>query len=342
MLGNLSKLLIKTPARFINEQTNVFPNKSDLESYSTLNIKNRRNISHKYFRERDFWKSIKADINFNNNRRQVSPKVIKNPLISFEEFMLNSNIKKNPTLNTNSNIKRLTGLKNLKRNSYNFTPKTTNNGTNYIRLQEARYVSTSPDHKEKDEEYPSLLPMKTEHDTPYLRYINDRGSENNSRNGKNSMKEVFNINSFKNKKTDDENKYNDIDIENKNQKRILYENSNKINYIETDGNENAKDIKINESYTNVKDRTENLFGNWRFPKTSMLHRSQDTLYKENVDKKLGSLLTIKPTVKEQLESFNRNMVGQRHYLRFQKGYNMRNINPFYESIKYREGVKYLK
>ena len=75
---------------------------------------------------------------------------------------------------------------------------------------------------------------------------------------------------------------------------------------------------------------------YKFPKNIKSIRSQESLFQDNVDKKLISLILVKPKVKEQLKSINRSMVGQRDYYIYQQSGRFNSLNPFYESMKRKE------
>ena len=74
MLGNLSKILIRTPNFFNNshEELESFDKIKLINIYnSNKNIKPRKyRINGIYFREKDFWlKNYEQEMNFNHNKR---------------------------------------------------------------------------------------------------------------------------------------------------------------------------------------------------------------------------------------------------------------------------------
>ena len=75
---------------------------------------------------------------------------------------------------------------------------------------------------------------------------------------------------------------------------------------------------------------------YKFPKNIKSIRSQESLFQDNIDKKLISLILVKPKIKEQLKSINRSMVGQRDYYIYQQSGRFNSLNPFYESMKRKE------
>lgn len=68
-------------------------------------------------------------------------------------------------------------------------------------------------------------------------------------------------------------------------------------------------------------------------------KSQDTLYRETMDKKMNSLSMISPKIKEQLKSKNRVFASGKDFYRYNNSYSMYKQNPFYESVKYIEDNK---
>jgi hypothetical protein len=140
----------------------------------------------------------------------------------------------------------------------------------------------------------------------------------------------------------DNNNFNDSDISLKSDERmssflntennnIKRETSSHINSYKNDINTNEENININnfENANNIKGRN-------RFPKISKTFKSQDSLFQDNIDQRLISLISVKPEIKEQYKSINRNMVGQRDYFVYQKSGRFDSPNPFYESINKKE------
>ena len=115
MLGNLSKVLYKTPGFFNNNNNNDLKSINNIKEEITLttyNSKNNNNINHLYFREKDFWKkNYEPEINFNHNKRlsfylNISPR--KQQIIKTDNILINLN--KNIRFNT---INKKRGAKNL-------------------------------------------------------------------------------------------------------------------------------------------------------------------------------------------------------------------------------------
>jgi len=141
----------------------------------------------------------------------------------------------------------------------------------------------------------------------------------------------------------DNNNLNDSDISLKSDERMSSflntENNNikrdtltHINSYKNDINTNEENIKTNKSFENAN----NNKGRNRFPKIPKTFKSQESLFQDNIDKRLISLISVKPEIKEQYKSINRNMVGQRDYFVYQKSGRFDSTNPFYESINKKE------
>ena len=72
----------------------------------------------------------------------------------------------------------------------------------------------------------------------------------------------------------------------------------------------------------------------KFPEIYL--KSNDTLYREAMDKKMNSLSMVSPKIKEQLKTKNRVFASEKDFYRYNNYYNMYKQNPFYESVKYIE------
>ena len=113
-----------------------------------------------------------------------------------------------------------------------------------------------------------------------------------------------------------------------------------IDFFKTEKN----DEKTNKTYVMDRYNTENNNVNknkyqkevYKFPKNIKPYRSQESLFQDNIDNKLISLISLKPKFKEQLKSINRSMVGRRDYFLYQKTEKYNFQNPFYESMKKKE------
>jgi hypothetical protein len=101
---------------------------------------------------------------------------------------------------------------------------------------------------------------------------------------------------------------------------------------------NNESMKEKKNIDNYKEKEKVM---QKFPKNNKPYKSQEILFQENLDKKLISLILLKPQIKDQLRSINRSMVGQRDYYVYQQSGRFRSPNPFYESMKKREELNKL-
>ena len=130
------------------------------------------------------------------------------------------------------------------------------------------------------------------------------------------------------------NSINDADI-------TIKTESNKLNITNEERNnlKKNKTLFLNRYNTEENYKKEKEFNKkeiYKFPKNLKALRSQESLFQDNIDKKLLSLISIKPKIKEQLKSINRSMVGQRDYYIYQQSRRFNSLNPFYESMKKKE------
>lgn len=75
----------------------------------------------------------------------------------------------------------------------------------------------------------------------------------------------------------------------------------------------------------------------KFPEVYV--QTNDSLYRDTMDKKLNSLSMVSPKIKEQLKTKNRVVASDRDFYRYNNSYGMYPKNPFYESVKYIEEIK---
>ena len=157
-----------------------------------------------------------------------------------------------------------------------------------------------------------------------------------------------NVNTYKKifllQKDDPNNNLNDSDISLKSDERMRTLLNTENNNIKMDTltlinscknknvNNNEENLNINNSFENANKNK----GRNRFPKLPKTFKSQESLFQDNIDKRLISLISVKPNIKEQYKSINRNMVGQRDYFIYQKSGRFNSQNPFYESINKKE------
>ena len=100
----------------------------------------------------------------------------------------------------------------------------------------------------------------------------------------------------------------------------------------------GKTIDVCESVDIENNKKVNVIVREKFPKYYSLIRSQESLFQDNVDRRLNSLRNIKPEIKEQLKEKNRYMVGKREFLAYKNLKRLNLKNPFFESIKMKENL----
>ena len=131
----------------------------------------------------------------------------------------------------------------------------------------------------------------------------------------------------------------------------IYKNNNSIyqnNTITSDRRLNTESDRIIKEKNNLKLFNNNIFKhikinnnayeNYKFPNIVKTFKSQETLFQDNADNKLSSLILIKPEIKEQLKTKNRCMVGKKDFLRYLNFRKNIYQNPFYESMKIKEDM----
>ena len=143
-------------------------------------------------------------------------------------------------------------------------------------------------------------------------------------------------------------------------KNLLPKNSVEIFNEEVESNINSLIGKINHNSLNFKEfekkndkKGKNTFENLKeyinkntvvekpiklkFPEICV--KSNDTLYREAMDKKINSLSILSPKIKEQLKGKHRVFASGKDFYRYNNSYAMYKLNPFYESVKYLEENK---
>jgi len=183
-----------------------------------------------------------------------------------------------------------------------------------------------------------------------INYFNKkRKNSNYSKNPPKTIRNEKNLNIYKQIFFLNKNNLNDNEINLKTESNGI-KDKNKT-FVKTDGNKTKieKAISDNILYTeenkNIKEMDNKEIKNkgiYKFVKNRKPNKSQESLFQDNIDKKLISLISVKPQIKEQLKSINRSMVGQRDYFIYQKSGRFNSPNPFYESMKKKEEMNILK
>ena len=197
----------------------------------------------------------------------------------------------------------------------------------------------------KKPEYEKVLIDINKPENKDINYFNKKRKNSNYSINTNSYKRNLNI--YKqifllNKKNLDVTESNlKVERNGKNNKTFVKteDNKEKINQIINNNRYNTEGNK------NIYEKDEKDFknkGRYKFIKNKKPFRSQESLFQENIDKKLISLISVKPQIKEQLKLINRPMVGVRDYFVYQKSGRFNSPNPFYESLKKKEINNLLK
>ena len=183
-----------------------------------------------------------------------------------------------------------------------------------------------------------------------INYFNKkRKNSNYSKNSLKTIRNEKNLNIYKQIFFLNKNNLNDNEINLKTESNGI--NDKNKTFVKTDGNKTKiqKAISDNILYTeenkNIKEMDNKEIKNkgiYKFVKNRKPNKSQESLFQDNIDKKLISLISVKPQIKEQLKSINRSMVGQRDYFIYQKSGRFNSPNPFYESMKKKEEMNILK
>ena len=183
-----------------------------------------------------------------------------------------------------------------------------------------------------------------------INYFNKkRKNSNYSKNPTKTIRNEKNLNIYKQIFFLNKNNLNDNEINLKTESNGI--NDKNKTFVKTDGNKTKieKAISDNILYTeenkNIKEMDNKEIKNkgiYKFVKNRNPNKSQESLFQDNIDKKLISLISVKPQIKEQLKSINRSMVGQRDYFIYQKSGRFNSPNPFYESMKKKEEMNILK
>jgi hypothetical protein len=183
-----------------------------------------------------------------------------------------------------------------------------------------------------------------------INYFNKkRKNSNYSKNPPKTIRNEKNLNIYKQIFFLNKNNLNDNEINLKTESNGI--NDKNKTFVKTDRNKTKieKAISDNILYTeenkNIKEMDNKEIKNkgiYKFVKNRKPNKSQESLFQDNIDKKLISLISVKPQIKEQLKSINRSMVGQRDYFIYQKSGRFNSPNPFYESMKKKEEMNILK
>lgn len=314
MYGNLSKTIVSVPNAFhlsahligITVPENKYKIQTINDTFSYLNnIKYRSN--NRYFRLSEHFKenSPYKDLNFNNNRRYISPLVIR-PSISLNKLLFPKK------LNINKRIKKSISQDQLISN------------TNTLNLSKTLNKEIT-----KENNYDNF-----NHSNQFVNIMDNITKENLNNNSKNNLSEEKNsltkINEFNTLEQHSINN-NTIHEETNSKNSEEEEKTRQENYfkkLEENKPHNLSQLKkfLEMKYTDETKKI-NFLPKIRGGVPDSI--SQDDLFKQTLNSKLASLRMIKPKVKEGIFKRKKNMIMKRDYDLIKRIYNVRKSLPFY-------------
>ena len=313
MYGNLSKTIVSVPNAFhlsahltgLTVPENKYKIQTINDTFSYLNnIKYRPN--NRYFRLSEHFKenSPYRDLNFNNNRRYISPLVIR-PSISLDKLLfpktLNNNLKIKKSISQDQLISITNSLNLSKTISKEITKENNNDNYNYSN----QFINIMDNTTKENINNNSKINLNEEKNS--LTKINEYNPiEQNSINNNTIHEETHSKNSEEEEKTRQENYFKKLE-ENK-----PHNLSQLKKYLELKYTDESKKINF-------------------LPKIQRVPNSisQDDLFKQTLNSKLASLRMIKPKVKEGIFKRKKNMIMKRDYDLIKRIYNVRKSLPYY-------------
>ena len=313
MYGNLSKTIVSVPNAFhlsahltgLTVPENKYKIQTINDTFSYLNnIKYRPN--NRYFRLSEHFKenSPYRDLNFNNNRRYISPLVIR-PSISLDKLLfpktLNNNLKIKKSISQDQLISITNSLNLSKTISKEITKENNNDNYNYSN----QFINIMDNTTKENINNNSKINLNEEKNS--LTKINEYNPiEQNSINNNTIHEETHSKNSEEEEKTRQENYFKKLE-ENK-----PHNLSQLKKYLELKYTDESKKINF-------------------LPKIQRVPNSisQDDLFKQTLNSKLASLRMIKPKVKEGIFKRKKNMIMKRDYDLIKRIYNVRKTLPYY-------------
>lgn len=301
MYGNLSKTIVSVPKSFhlsSHITNNSFGEKKYKEPmiYDTFSYLKKINIRHKnrYFRLSEHFKenSPYTDLNFNNNKRYISPIAELKPSMSLNFFLFGNNA------GINKKIRKSISSLNLSK-----TTNKENTKDNFIETHSSQNMNNSI-----------------------------KGSTNQFKQGEFDLieekKDLSKINEVL--PVDENTKNNNIDEEIKSKYEDEDEKENLQKYIKKLIKNRPHNLKELKNYLNIKYADETKPNNI-LPKIGKVPNSisQDDLFKKTINLKLASLTMIRPEVKEGIFKRKKNMILKRDFDMIRKIYNVRKKLPFH-------------
>ena len=286
MLGNLSQTIVKVPTFFhllAKLSSKEFKNTRYrepplIDTFSQLKKINHKKY-HRYFKLNEHFKETAPykDLNYNNNKRYISP-VTKLPIRSFHQFLFSEYDDFNPKLKRNISQEQI--ISNSKFNPINLSNNINND--NNIKIENNRYNISNEINKEDNK-----------HQDKNEEQLNNKENNNEIDN-----KEVNN---------DEENneQNNDVDDEQKKIEKYLQ----KLRKIKPN---NLKELR---EYLDIKYMDDSKKNINVLPKIRRMNKSlsQDDLFKQTIDKKIESLTTIKPEIRNSIYERAKNIMLKRDY-----------------------------
>ena len=314
MYGNLSKTIVSVPNAFhlsahligITVPENKYKIQTINDTFSYLNnIKYRPN--NRYFRLSEHFKenSPYRDLNFNNNRRYISPLVIR-PSISLNKLLFPKNS------NNNLRIKKSISQDQLISN------------TNTLNLSKTLSKEITKENNIDNYNYSNQ----------FVNIMDNTTKENINNNSKSNISEEKNsltkINEYNNIEQNSINN-NTIQEEIHSKKSEEEEKTRQENYfkkLEENKPHNLSQLKkfLEMKYTDETKKI-NFLPKIRGGVPDSI--SQDDLFKQTLNSKLASLRMIKPKVKEGIFKRKKNMIMKRDYDLIKRIYNVRKTLPYY-------------
>ena len=314
MYGNLSKTIVSVPNAFhlsahligITVPENKYKIQTINDTFSYLNnIKYRPN--NRYFRLSEHFKenSPYRDLNFNNNRRYISPLVIR-PSISLNKLLFpknsNNNLRIKKSISQDQLISNTNTLNLSKTLSKEITKE--NNIDNYNYSNQFVNIMDNTTKENINNNSKSIISEKKNSLTKINEYNN---IEQNSINNNTINEETRSKISEEEEKTRQENYFKKLE-ENKPHNLSQLKKFLEIKYTD----ETKKINFLPKIRGGVPDSI-----------------SQDDLFKQTLNSKLASLRMIKPKVKEGIFKRKKNMIMKRDYDLIKRIYNVRKTLPYY-------------
>ena len=311
MYGNLSKTIVSVPNAFnisahltgLTLYDNKYKYQTINDTFSYLNkIKLRANNG--YFKLSEHFKenSPYMDLNFNNNRRYISPLVTK-PSINLNDLLFPKNINNNQkirkSISQSQLISKASSLNVSKIMDKEITKEA--NADNNVHPIINIIDNTTKDNINNKQEI-NLSETKNT-----LTKINEfLPIEENTKNNNTINEENYSKNSEEEEKSRQENYFKKLE-ENKPHNLAQLKKFLEIKYID-----DSKKINF---LPKIRRVTESI--------------SQDDLFKQTLISKLASLRMIKPKVKEGIFKRKKNMIMKRDYDLIKRIYNVRKTLPYY-------------